>query len=304
MSTRDTTIDLRHLGRTEYVASQVLVTIAGPVLVDVGPGSTLDTLEAGLDAVGVGFEDLHAVLLSHIHFDHAGAAGLLVQRNPGLTVYVHRAGARHLADPSKLVASATRIYGSRMDELWGPLLPVPESNLRPLDGGEHLIVGGRVFEVYATPGHASHHVVYFERASGTAFVGDTAGIKVPALPIALPVTPPPDFDLEAWVDSLELIRALSPRHLMSTHYGIDDDPPTRLDSLQAGLTAWAEHARELLEDDDLDDTSRADRFHDRIMTWLGERADAAAIRTYAEFADFRASYHGIARYWRKRVTAA
>lgn len=303
MSTRDTTIDLRHLGRPEYVASQVLVTIAGPVLVDVGPGSTLATLDAGLDAVGVGFEDLHAVLLSHIHFDHAGAIGLLVERNPALTVYVHRAGAPHLADPSRLVASATRIYGDRMDELWGPMLPVPEANLRPLDGGEHLIIGGRVFEVHATPGHASHHVIYYERASGTAFVGDTAGIRIPALPFTLPVTPPPDFDLDAWFESIELLRTLAPKQLMSTHYGFDEDPVGRLDALQAGLQAWSDHARELL-DADLDDAARADQFHERIMQWLGERAEPGPIQTFAEFADFRASYNGIARYWRKRVAAA
>ncbi len=303
MSFNDTTIDVEHLGRQQYVAVELLSTSAGPVVLDTGPGSTLDTLEAGLARAGTRVEELHAVLLSHIHFDHAGATGLMVERNPRLTVYVHERGARHLADPAKLVASATRIYGDQMDRLWGRFLPVPHANLRPLTGGETVTLGNREFTVAATPGHASHHVGYYEAETATAYVGDTGGLRVPALPVTLPVTPPPDFDFEAWISSLDQIASWAPKRLFCTHFGFSTDVPAHLADLRRGLADWTALARELLSQD-LSNEARADQFHRTILAGLEGRASPDAIAAFSSFADFRASYHGIARHWQKRSEQA
>ena len=239
MPSRDVTIDLLHLGRPQSVACRVLHTAAGPVLVDPGPGATLPTLTAGLTAEGIALADLHAILLTHIHFDHAGVTGSLLAANPSLTVHVHEIGARHLADPSRLIASATRIYGDRMDTLWGPLLPVPADRLRALRGGESLRLGDRVFAVRYTPGHAVHHVTYLDETDGTAYVGDTAGVCLPPVHLVLPVTPPPDVDLEAWRTSLDALETLAPTRLFLTHFGASENPSAHLAALRAGLDACA-----------------------------------------------------------------
>ncbi len=302
MTLTDTTIDVRHLGRITYVASQLLATEAGPVLLDTGPGSTLDTLKAELDRLGVTVQDLHAILLSHIHFDHAGATGLLLAENPQITVYVHELGAKHLIDPEKLVASATRIYGDSMDRLWGRFLPVPAERVRALKGGETIRFGNRRFEVLHTPGHAVHHVGYFDVDDRTAYIGDNGGINVPALPVTLPVSPPPDFNLEDWLKSLDGIEAWRPRRLFTTHYGFHDDPAAHLADLRQGLLDWTETARRLLAED-LPDAIRADRFNQHVLDGLADRADPEAIRTAADFSDFRASYTGLARYWKKKLGA-
>jgi glyoxylase-like metal-dependent hydrolase (beta-lactamase superfamily II) len=299
---RDSTIDVRHLGHKEYVAVEVLATNAGPVLLDTGPGSTLDTLKAGLAGLGIGVGDLHAILLSHIHFDHAGATGLLLAENPRLTVYVHEIGAVHLIEPSRLVASATRIYGDHMDRLWGKFLPVPAANVRELRGGERLEIGGRRFDVAYTPGHAVHHVSYFDPANGTAYIGDTGGIRVPFLPVRLPVAPPPDFNLEQWLDSIDTILAWAPTRLFSTHFGYAADPAGQLDALRAGLRDWTELAGKLIATGH-DDASCGELFNQNVTSWLAERADAAALREFADFSDFRASFNGIARYWKKKTAS-
>ena len=303
MPLTDTTIDVKHLGREAYVAVEVLATAAGPILVDTGPGSTLETLKAGLTGLGIGVRDLHAILLSHIHFDHAGATGLLLAENPAITVYVHEIGAVHLIDPARLVASATRIYGDNMDRYWGKFLPVPAANVRELRGGERLDVGGRRFEVGYTPGHAVHHVSYFDPANRTAYVGDTGGIRVPSLPVSLPVAPPPDFNLEQWLESIDTILAWKPARLFSTHFGYRDDPVTQLGDLRRGLIQWTELAHRLLATGQSDETCAA-QFNTTLMAWLADRGEAAAIKEFADFSDFRASFNGIARYWKKRPAGA
>ncbi|MFM8567827.1 MAG: MBL fold metallo-hydrolase [Gemmatimonadota bacterium] len=299
MTSRDLTIDLLHLGRPQSVACRVLHTAVGPVLIDPGPGSTLATLTAGLAAAGIALTDLHAVLLTHIHFDHAGVTGSLVAAHPGLTVHVHEVGARHLADPSRLIASATRIYGDRMAALWGPLLPVPVDRLHVLRGGESLRIGDRPFAVRYTPGHAGHQVTYLDETDGTAYVGDTAGIRLPPVHIVLPVTPPPDVDLVAWRASLETIEALSPARLFLTHYGPSEDPSAHLDALRAGLDAWEARAEALLVDE-ASDAERADRFHAWVLASIEDRLTLEQRQAVAAFSDFRASFHGLVRYARTR----
>ena len=274
----DTTIDLKHLGRASRVASQVLDTAAGPVLLDTGPGSTLDALIAGLDALGIRVADLHAVLLSHIHFDHAGATGLLTAENPRLTVYVHQRGAPHMIDPSKVLASATRIFGDNMDLYWGRFLPVPAAQIQVLTGGETIELGERRFDVAYTPGHASHHVSFYEAADRTAYVGDTGGIRLPIIPHPLPVTPPPDFNLEEWLASIDRIAAWSPRRLFSTHFGFSDDPPSHFAALRIGLRAWAEETRRLLGTEGSDD-DRAQAFEGYVARSLEGKASPDAVQS-------------------------
>jgi glyoxylase-like metal-dependent hydrolase (beta-lactamase superfamily II) len=225
-------IDLRHRGREKVIACFAL----DGVLVDPGPQSCEQTL---LEALGD--EQPEALLLTHIHFDHAGAAGALVRRWPDLEVYVHERGARHLANPEKLVASAARLYGGEdgLRETWGEVVPVPEERLHVLTGGETV----RGFAVEYTPGHASHHVSYLHEASGTAFVGDMAGVRIPPYDLTLAPTPPPDIDVEAWERSLDAIGAWEPETLALTHFGTADDPPSQLAAVreslrwQAGLAA-------------------------------------------------------------------
>jgi glyoxylase-like metal-dependent hydrolase (beta-lactamase superfamily II) len=226
-------IDVRHLGR-EHVICAWLV---DDVVVDPGPQSTEAAL---LEALG----DLvpRALLLTHIHFDHAGATGSLLRRWPDLPVYVHERGAPHLVNPERLVASAGRLYGGDegLRRLWGEVVPVPEENLRVLSGGERDVEGA--FRVAYTPGHASHHVSYFHESSGWAFVGDTAGVKMPPSPFTVAPTPPPDIDVEAWERSLDAIAAWEPATLAITHFGQADDAAAQLERCREALHAEAELA--------------------------------------------------------------
>ena len=222
-------IDVCHLGQENVICCWQV----DDVIVDPGPESTADTL---LDALGD--EQPRAILLTHIHFDHAGAAGALVREWPDVEVWVHERGARHLADPTRLVASAKRLYGDDFDRLWGEVVPIPERSLRVLRGGEH--VDG--WDVAYTPGHASHHVSYRHAASGWVFPGDTCGVRLPAGDLLLPPTPPPDFDLEAWYASLDVIEAWAPERLAITHFGAYGDVAEHLERLRAGLAHWSELA--------------------------------------------------------------
>jgi glyoxylase-like metal-dependent hydrolase (beta-lactamase superfamily II) len=228
-------IDVMHLGHEHVICAWEV----DGLIVDPGPQSCEDTLLAA-----IGGERPRALLLTHIHFDHAGAAGSLVRRWPDLPVYVHERGAKHLADPARLVASAARLYGGEdgLAQLWGEVVPVPEENLRVLEGGETGIEGA--FSVEYTPGHASHHVTYFHDDSGWAFVGDMAGVVVPPDPFTLAPTPPPDIDVEAWERSLELIAGRDPQHLALTHFGQVDDPAAQLDRVRSSLHEQARLAGE------------------------------------------------------------
>jgi glyoxylase-like metal-dependent hydrolase (beta-lactamase superfamily II) len=224
-------IDVKHRGMEKVIAC---FEVDG-VLVDPGPESCLDTLLEALAG-----EQPKALLLTHIHFDHAGASGALVRRWPDLDVYVHERGAPHMANPEKLVASAARLYGGEdgLRETWGEVIPVPEERLKILSGGESVLG----FDVQYTPGHASHHVCYFHSDSGVAFVGDMAGVRVPPSPLTLAPTPPPDIDVEAWERSLETIAAWEPQTLALTHFGTADDPPAQLAAVRESLRWQADLA--------------------------------------------------------------
>lgn len=293
-----TMIDLHHTGRPETVGACLLETPAGPVLVDPGPASTLDRLRAGLSDRGYKVSDLSALLLTHIHLDHAGGSGTLAQENPGLKVYVHELGAGHMADPSRLIRSATRLYGDQMETLWGTIEPVPTEQIHELIGGEMLDLGGREFHVAYTPGHAAHHVSYFEPDSGVAFVGDTAGLRSPPLPYVLPVTPPPEFDLQEWLDSIRRLLAWEPRAIVLTHYGPSHDARGHLRALKDGLIDWAGYGRESL----LIEGTEADQlqwFVSEVTRWLRNRVPPHAAEAYLDGAGAEACWRGLMRYWKK-----
>ncbi len=291
-------VDDMHLGRPHVIGTYVLL---GDelALVDPGPASTLAGLEAGLAAQGLQTGDLRALLLTHIHLDHAGATGTLVARHPHLRVYVHQRGAPHLVAPERLLQSATRLYGDEMDRLWGEFRAVPEGNITTLSGGETLRLGGRALRVYDAPGHASHHVIYFEEASGAAFVGDNGGIHLPGWSLSRPATPPPDIDLEAWGRTLDLLRQLDPRFLLVTHFGAAVAPAEYIEEYRARLLHWAEIVRDGLAGGE-DEATQIARLRAYAEAELGPQATDEDKATYQQAAPLELCWHGLARYWRKR----
>lgn len=292
------TLDLQFLGRAGVIATAAIPCEGGVVLVDPGPASCLPALMSALAAHGYGLADVRALLITHIHLDHAGASGTLAQAWPGLPVYVHAIGAKHLAQPEKLLASATRLYGADMNRLWGAFLAVPEVSLRPLQGGESLVVGGRTFSVTYTPGHAVHHVSYLDTEDRVAYVGDTAGIAVGGYSLA--ATPPPDIDIPRWEESLTAIAALAPASLFLTHFGLVADAAAYLSRYRDVLRRSAERARVAVRAGG-DEAALSDAWvrwlRADARTVVGEDA-AAALEAAAPFDQI---WQGLARYWRKRV---
>jgi glyoxylase-like metal-dependent hydrolase (beta-lactamase superfamily II) len=226
-------IDLLHLGRERVVASYVVETDDGPALFDCGPATSVAALKQGLAARGLALDDVGHLLLSHIHLDHAGAAGVLVREHPALQVHVSGVGAPHLVDPSRLERSARRLYGESFDTLWGELTPVPETNIH--------VVGADVLglECFATPGHASHHVCYLS-ADGTLYAGDAAGVRIQPERAVLPPTPPPEIDVDAWERTIDELERREPERLALIHFGLADDPVRHLAELRLTLLDWAE----------------------------------------------------------------
>ena len=291
--------DLLHRGRPRVIATAVVQSAAGVALVDPGPTSCLETLRGALAEAGIAIADVRTLLLTHIHLDHAGAAGSLLRENPDIAVYVHERGAPHMIDPSKLLASAARLYGDEMEELWGPFLPVPEANVRVLVGGERIEAADRTFEVAYTPGHASHHVSFFDRDSGVAFVGDVAGVRTGQALFVLPPTPPPDIDVETWRESIELVRRWRASTLLVTHFGPHEDPDAHLDAMQTHLTAMTDIARKCIEAGG-DASAQESRFVDAMRVYMERHIPADEAGLYGTAAPLDQCWLGLARYWRKR----
>ena len=275
----DGPIDLLHAGAEHTVGSYLLDTSEGLSLFDCGPASCLPALRAGLAARGLELGDVHHLLLSHIHLDHAGAAGVLVREHPGLTVWVSEVGAPHLVDPSRLERSARRLYGDAFDGLWGELAPVPEANVR--------VVGERVLglDCFPTTGHASHHVSYLHE-DGTLYAGDAAGVRIQPHRGVFPPTPPPDVDVEGWHRTLDEIGRRSPERLALIHFGIADDVERHLAELRERLDAWAARVEGGATEEEFVAAARAD---------LPGEADA-----YDRAMPFWQSYAGLARWAEQR----
>ena len=292
-------VDLRFLGRAHAIATAVISGGGEVGLVDPGPTPCLETLELGLQALGLRLADVTHVLLTHIHLDHAAATGTIVRQHPRVKVLVHARGAPHVVDPAKLLASATRLYGSRMDELWGEVVPVPAGNVVALEGGERVAVGGRTFEVAYTPGHAVHHVSYFDASSGVAFVGDTAGIQIDG-GYLLPPTPPPDIDLDAWRQSAARIEAWGPQTLFLTHFGpAAGSVRAHLQTLLEHLDTCARFVRASLGEPGSDE-ERASWFAEQVRREFRRTMSEGQLASYGLAAPFELLWLGLARYWRKR----
>jgi glyoxylase-like metal-dependent hydrolase (beta-lactamase superfamily II) len=290
------TLDLKFQGIPHVIAAFLIRGPGGPVLVETGPASTLPTLLEELERVGVRPADVRHVLVTHIHLDHSGAAGWWAQQ--GARVYVHPVGAPHLVNPGKLLASAKRIYGDRMDRLWGETLPAPADRIVTLEDGDCVGVEGVNIRAIATPGHASHHHVFC--LGEIAFTGDAAGIRLPGIDwIDLPA-PPPEFDREAWKISLARLREAGLRTLYRTHFGATSAAQQELSTFEDVLDQGTEWIREML-DEQLDREQMIERFSERMRRRaVAEGIGEAGLAAY-ELANPRSmSVDGIARYWRKR----
>jgi glyoxylase-like metal-dependent hydrolase (beta-lactamase superfamily II) len=279
-------IDLEHLGRSRVIASYLLEG-SEPTLVDCGPTTCLGALEEGLERHGVRLEDLRHLVLTHIHLDHAGAAGEIVRRNPSVRVHVSEIGAPHLVDPSRLEKSARRLYAEDFDRLWGELVPVPQANVS--------VVGEEVLgmEAWPTPGHASHHVTYLAE-DGSCFSGDVTGVVIAPSKLIAPVCPPPDVDLEAWSRSLDAVSERTPARLCLPHFGVVDDPEPHLEETSRRLGVWAERVRS---------GATEEEFVRAAEQELAEATDPETASAYTQAGPLWQSYAGLVRYWTKKGDA-
>jgi glyoxylase-like metal-dependent hydrolase (beta-lactamase superfamily II) len=271
-------IDLHFGGRERAIGVYLLDTDRGLALFDCGPSSSLPALEAGLEAHGITLGDIRHLLLSHIHLDHAGAAGSIARAHPDLQVWVSEIGAPHLADPSRLERSARRLYGDAFDVLWGELAPVPRDSIHIAQGD---VLG---WEAFPSPVHASHHVSYFR--DGTLLAGDAAGVRMPGSEYVLPVSPPPDIDVELWHATAAAIRARSPERLALIHFGVYEDVTAHLDRFERELDTWAGRVGEGMELDEFVELARA--------------AAGAHVEDYDKVAPLWQCWHGLKRYWDKK----
>jgi glyoxylase-like metal-dependent hydrolase (beta-lactamase superfamily II) len=272
-------IDLYHLGAERVIGCYLLESDDGLALFDCGPTTAIPALERGLALRGLALSDICHLLLSHIHLDHAGAAGALVRRQPELQVHVSEIGAPHLIDPTRLERSARRLYGDTFDDPWGEVAPVPDQNV-------HVVRDATLgLETFPTPGHASHHVCYLA-ADGTLYAGDAAGVRIQPDVYAAPPTPPPEFDLDAWNRTLDEMERRNPARLALIHFGVVDDPQPHFAQLRRRLSAWA--AEPLPEE-----------------AWLAKRetelaAESRNPKTYQRAMPLWQSYAGLRRYWDQR----
>jgi glyoxylase-like metal-dependent hydrolase (beta-lactamase superfamily II) len=293
-------LDLRFQGVPQVVATAVLEAGSRVALLDPGPTSTLDELRAQLALGGLSLGDVEAILLTHIHLDHAGACGTILREHPHIAVYVHERGAKHLIAPEKLLASATRLYGDRMATLWGAFEPVPAANIRVLAGGEQVTAGGHTLETAYTPGHASHHVAYYDAPSRIAFVGDVAGVSLPPAHVIVPPTPPPDVDVEAWEASVEKILAWHPEALFITHFGLKANPAVHLQELMERLRYWARLVKDLQASEPSEDARRT-RFARQCSLELRRSVSDGDAYRYGFAIAFDQAYNGLERYWTKKA---
>ena len=271
-------VDLHFCGAERAIGAYLLDCPGGPVLFDCGPATTLPRLEEGLRECGTELGEIRHLLLSHIHLDHAGAAGAIVRRHPTLTVWVSEIGAPHLVDPSRLERSARRLYGESFDELWGELTPVPEANVRVAAGD---VLG---WDVFPAPGHASHHVCYVR--DGTLLAGDACGVRIQPSSYISPVSPPPDIDVEVWHETIEEIERRSPERLALIHFGVETGVADHLARLHVELDRWAERVRSGMSEQEFVVAGRTD---------AGGAAD-----DYDRVAPYWQSWQGLRRYWDKR----
>lgn len=294
-------IDLQFLGYPLAIAAYLLDDGEDAALVEVGPTSTAETLLREVQARGVPLERVRHLIVTHIHLDHAGALGWLLQRMPHATAYVHPVGAPHMVDPSRLISSASRLYGEMMERLWGEVIPVPQERLRVVRDGERIAVAGRTLLAIDTPGHARHHHAYLDEATGILFAGDIAGVRMPGTTYVRPPTPPPELDVEAWQASLAKLRALPVRQLALTHFGLFEDVERHLHELETRLLDWAAFTRQLIEQG-VSDSELMQRLRDYGNDEM--RHQGVEPSSYDLGAGYELIALGFARYWRKKLGLA
>ncbi|GIV10716.1 MAG: MBL fold hydrolase [Fimbriimonadales bacterium] len=294
-------IDLQFLGYPLAIAAYLLDDGEDAALVEVGATSTAETLLREVQARGVPLERVRHLLVTHIHLDHAGALGWLVQRLPNAVAYVHPVGAPHLIDPSRLIASASRLYGAMMERLWGEVVPVPQERLRVVRDGDRIAAAGRTLLAIDTPGHARHHHAYLDEATGVLFAGDIAGVRMPGTTYVRPPTPPPELDIEAWQASLAKLRALPIQQLALTHFGVFSDVERHLNELETRLLNWGAFTRELIEQG----VANGDLVQ-RLRDYGNEemRLQHVDPSSYDLGAGYELIALGYARYWRKKLALA
>ncbi len=289
------TLDLDFQGIPHTIASYMISHKEGVILVESGPGSTLRGLEAALGAHGYTLKDITDVLITHIHLDHAGAAGYLARQ--GAEIHVHEFGAKHLINPEKLINSATRIYGEMMGPLWGEFLPVPEEKLHPLSGDGEIELHGIPIRYLDTPGHARHHLSWI--VADTCFTGDVGGVRLPGPRYLRLPTPPPEFHIESWRETIVKFRAAGFKRIAPTHFGIFDDVDWHLDALESTLNdleTWMEATlSRIAEREDL---------YQPFNEWELARCaaaglDDAALHAYSLAMPIGMGADGIWRYWHK-----
>lgn len=296
-------IDLQFQGRPGVVAAYLVMGWERVSLIEAGPGSTIEALLAGIRAAGLDVGQIDDLYVTHIHLDHAGSAGLLAEMNPRLRVHAHPFGVPHLIDPSKLVASATRIYGDQMEALWGRWVPIPAERVIPIEHGERIELGWRTLTAWHTPGHARHHVAFLDEHSGDLYSGDVAGIHLPGAGYVLPPTPPPEFDPEAWGASIALMRSLKPLRLLPTHFGpaTNPKPGDRLDRLAENLARFIELGEASFAAGE-DQAAMTDRLHAELAAQAG--GDDALLARYELASPSYMAAMGLDRYLKKRAEKA
>lgn len=291
-------IDLFYDGQPRTVGAYLLLGDA-PLLVETGPATTYPQLVAGLRLAGLKPSDLHAVLVTHIHLDHAGALGELVGACPHLKVYAHPLGTPHLVDPSRLMRSARRVFGALLDSRFGEPAPVPEANIHTLDGGEEVSIAGRRLRAVATPGHAAHHLAFFDEARGWLFTGDVAGCALPDGAYVHPPTPAPEVDLAAWRESISRMRSLNADRILYSHFGWTDTPGEALDALESELERRALLVKEALEEG-LSDEAVVARFAAAVDDAVEANVGPVLAARHLLLGDASINAPGLIRYWRKQ----
>ncbi len=298
-------IDLQFQGVPNVIAAYLLEGRHGLTLVETGPTTTLAALLEGIRTAGYDPEQITQLVVTHIHLDHAGAAGVLLDQLPRARLLVHRVGLPHLIDPSRLLASAGRIYGDRMEALWGEVRPCPAERVVAVDDGDVIEAGARTLRAVATPGHASHHHAFHDLSTGALFTGDVAGIRINGRPYVYPPTPPPDIDLAQWRQSVGRLRALRPRRLYLTHFGAADDPDWHFDDLLCRLFIWSgwSAARLAAQTDTTTLSGELQALADAELVEV--TGNEAALQAYwLASGSYQMTVDGLARYFRRHRPTA
>ncbi len=293
-------ISLPFQGESDIIGSYLLAGDNEVAIIDPGPGSTIEALFASIREAGFEPQQVTHLLATHVHLDHAGGVGSLVRAMPHAKVYVHSKGAPHLLDTSKVVASATRIYGDRMQTFWGEIESTPQERLRVIEDGDILKVAGRRLEVHYTPGHAIHHVVFFDVHSGELFAGDTAGVRLQGVDYVRPPTPPPDIDLEAWNQSIDKIKKMRPDILYLGHFGPTSNAQYHLEQLRKKLTTWGNTVLESMRRGNDEEGVLAQLIANTEYELARSSSDPNVVKRYEIATNYAMTVQGYMRYWQKK----